>query len=98
MLLSHHRDIVETVEIGQRLEIGLVLDQLLGTAVQQPDMGIGALDDLAVHLENQAQHAMRRGMLRSEVERDVLDLNFSHLRCPPSRRPAGRIRRSPTGS
>ena len=61
-------------------------------------MRVGALDDLAVHLENEAQHAMRRGMLRSEVERDILDLNFSHLRRPPSRRPAGRTPRFPMGS
>jgi len=29
-------------------------------AVEQADMRIGALDHLAVHLEHQAQHAMRR--------------------------------------
>ena len=34
VLLGHRRDVVQTVEIGQRLEVGLVLDQLLGAAVQ----------------------------------------------------------------
>ena len=34
MLLVHRRDVVEPVEIRERLEIGLVLDQLLGAAMQ----------------------------------------------------------------
>ncbi len=34
MLLIHRRDIVEPVEIRDRLQIGLVLDQLLGAAMQ----------------------------------------------------------------
>jgi hypothetical protein len=54
----------------------LGLGQLLGGAVQQADVRIGALDDFAVELEHQAQHAVGRGMLRPEVERVVLD--FSH--------------------
>jgi hypothetical protein len=58
MLLVHRRDVVEPVEIGQRLQIGLVLDQLLGAAMQQADMRIDALDDLAVELQHQAQHAV----------------------------------------
>ena len=59
VLLVHRRDIVEPVEIGHRLQVGLVLDQLLGAAMQEPDMRIGALDDLAVHLQHEAQ--ARRG-------------------------------------
>ena len=53
MLLVHRRDIVEPVEIRQRLEIGLVLDQLLGAAMQKPDMRIDAVDHLAVELEHE---------------------------------------------
>jgi hypothetical protein len=45
VLLVHRRDIVEPVEIGHGLEIGLGLDQLLGAAMQQADMRIDALDD-----------------------------------------------------
>ncbi len=73
MLLAHRRDVIEPVEIGHRLQIGLVLDQLLGAAVQQADMRVGALDDLAVHLQHQAQHAVRRRMLRPEIHREALD-------------------------
>ena len=65
MLLVHRRDVVEPVEIGVGLEIGLVLDQLLGAAVEQPDMRIDALDDLAVELQHEAQNAVRGRMLRA---------------------------------
>ena len=71
MLLVHRRDVVEPVEIGQRLQIGLVLDQLLGAAMQQPDMRIDALDHLAVELEHEAQHAVRRRMLRPEIDGEL---------------------------
>ena len=74
MLLVHRRDIVEPVEIRHRLQIGLVLDQLLGAAMQQADMRIDAVDDLAVELEHEAQHAVRRRMLRPEIDGEVADL------------------------
>ena len=38
MLLIHWRDVVESIEIRERLEIGLVFDQLLGAAMEQADM------------------------------------------------------------
>ena len=82
MLLVHRRDIVEPVEIRDRLQIGLVLDQLLGAAMQQPDMRIDALDDLAVELEHQAQHAVRGRMLRPEIDGEIAQLRFR-----PSARP-----------
>ena len=87
MLLVHRRDIVEPVEIGQRLQIGLLLDQLLGAAMQEPDMRIDALHDLAVELQHQAQHAMRRRMLRPEIDVEVADVGFGHRSASPSRRP-----------
>ena len=71
MLLVHRRDIVEPVEIRDRLQIGLVLDQLLGAAMQQADMRIDALDDLAVEFQHQAQHAVRGRMLRAEIDGEV---------------------------
>ena len=71
VLLVHRRDIVEPVEIRDRLQIGLVLDQLLGAAMQQADMRIDALDHLAVELQHEAQHAVRRRMLRPEVDGEV---------------------------
>src|SRR6516165_9394814 len=71
MLLVHRGDIVEPVEIGHGLQIGLVLDQLLGAAMQEADMRIDPLDDLAVKLEHQAQHAVRGRMLRPEIDGEV---------------------------
>ena len=76
VLLVHRRDIVEPVEIGQRLKIGLVLDQLLGAAMEQADMRVDALDDLAVELEHEAQHAMGRRMLRPEIDGEVAVVAF----------------------
>ena len=77
MLLVHRRHVVETVEIGQRLEIGLVLDQLLGAAVKQADMRVDALDDLAVELEHEAQHAVRRRVLRPEIDGELAVVAFT---------------------
>ena len=68
MLLVHRRDIVEAVEIGKRLQIGLVLDQLLGAAMKQADVRVHAGDNLAIQIQDQAQHAMRRRMLGSEID------------------------------
>lgn len=76
VLVAHHGHVVQAVHVGQRLDEGLVLGQLLGGAVQQADMRVGALDDFAVELEDQAQHAVRGRVLRAEVERVVLD--FCH--------------------
>ena len=80
MLLVHRRDVVEPVEVADRLHVRLVLDQLLGAAMQQADVRIDALDHLAVELQHQAQHAVRRGMLRPEVDVEVADFGFWHGR------------------
>ena len=78
MLLVHRRDVVEPVEIRHRLQVGLVLDQLLGAAMKQPDMRIDALDDLAVELQHQTQHAVRRRVLRPEIDVEGADVGFGH--------------------
>ena len=44
------------------------LGELLGAAVQQADVRIGALDDFAVEFEHQAEHAVRGRMLGTEVD------------------------------
>ena len=83
VLVAHHRDVVQPVHVGQRLDVGLGLGELFRRAVQQADVRIGALDDFAVELEHQAQHAVRGRVLRAEVQGVVLD--FSHYRfTPPS--------------
>ena len=78
VLLVHRRHVVEAVEIADGLQVGLVLDQLLGAAMQEADMRIDARDDLAVQLQHQAQHAMRRRMLRAEVDGEIAEFGFGH--------------------
>src|SRR5205823_2592450 len=78
VFLVHRRDIIEPVEIGQRLQISLVLDQLLGPAVQQTDMRVDALDDLTVELQYKAQYAVSRRMLGPEIEGEVAQGGFGH--------------------
>ena len=84
MLLVHRRDVVEPVEVGQRLQVGLVLDQLLGAAVQEPDVGINALDHLAVEIQYQAQDAMRCRVLGPEIDGELAMSSFGHSPHPAS--------------
>ena len=79
VLLVHRRDVVEPVEIGKRLEIGLVLDQLLGAAMKQPDMRIDALHHLAVELEHEPEHAVGGRMLRAEIDGEFAVVSRSRL-------------------
>ncbi len=71
VLLVHRCDVVEPVEIRDRLQIGLLLDQLLCAAVQEADMRIDALDHFAIKLEHEAQYPVRRRMLRPEVNGEI---------------------------
>jgi len=71
MLLVHRRDIVEAVEIRDRLQIGFVLDQLLGAAMKQADMRIDPLHHLAVEFKHEAQDAVRGRMLGAEIDREI---------------------------
>ena len=61
-------------------------------------MRVGALDHLAAHLEHQAQHAVRRRMLRAEVDGVVADLGFGrrHLLAfsSPGNMPSHGLRKS----
>ena len=74
LLIGHHADVVEAVEVGQGLQVRLVLDELLGAAVQQPHVRIRPDDLLAVELQDQPQHPVRRRVLRPEVDRVVPQL------------------------
>src|SRR5262249_51722891 len=78
VFLIHRRDVIEPVEVGQRLQVGLVLDQLLGPAVQKADMGVDALDELTVELQDEAQYAVSRRMLGPEIESEIAQGGFGH--------------------
>lgn len=71
LLVGHHGDVVETVEVGEGLEVGPILAQLLGTAMQQADVRVGTNNLFTLELENQAQHAVSGRMLGTEVDRVV---------------------------
>jgi hypothetical protein len=74
LLIGHHRDIVETIKIGQSLEIRSVLDQLLSASVEQTNVRVSAHNLLAIQLEDQAQHTVGSGMLGSKVDSVMADL------------------------
>src|SRR5262249_7986851 len=78
MLLVHRRDIVEAVEIRDRLQIGFVLDQLLGAAMKQADMRIDPLHHLAVEFKHGAQDGVRGRMLGAEIDREITLRRFRH--------------------
>src|SRR5262249_44701091 len=78
VFLIHRRDVIEPVEVGQRLQVGLVLDQLLGPAVQKADMRVDALDDLTVEPQDEAEYDVRRRMLGTEIEGEVAQGVFGH--------------------
>src|SRR5262249_14597889 len=79
VLLVHRRDVVEPVEIRDRLLIDLVLDQLMGASVKKSDVRINPFNNLAVQFKNQAQDAMRRRMLRPKIDRKISKSAFSHV-------------------
>src|SRR5947209_894080 len=78
VFLVHRRDIIEPVEVGQRLQVGLVLDQLLGPAVQKTDMRVDALDHLTVELQYETQDPVSRRMLGPEIEGEIAQGGFGH--------------------
>ena len=55
-----------------------MLDQLLGPAVQKADMGVDALDELTVELQDEAQYAVSRRMLGPEIEGEIAQGGFGH--------------------
>ena len=78
MLLVHRSDIVEPIEIWNRLQISLGFDQFLCAAMQKADMRVYSLDHFAIEVEHQAQHAMRSRMLRPKVHGETAQLGFRH--------------------
>ena len=78
VLLIHRRDIVKPIEIGHGLQIGLVLDQFFGAAMEQSDMRVHTFDDFAVKLKHETQNAVCRRVLRPEVDGEVAYCSFGH--------------------
>ena len=67
-VVHHAAQVVDAVGVGDVGVPGLALAHLLGAAVVVADVGHGVDDLLAVQLEDDAQDAVRAGVLRPEVE------------------------------
>ena len=70
---AQRRAVIEPVEIGQSLQVRLILDQLFGPAMQQTDMRVHTLDDFAIKFHDKAENAVCSRVLRTEVDRVILD-------------------------
>ena len=44
-------------------------------------MGVDTVDNLAVELQDQPQNAVRRRVLRAEIDVEVADLGLGHVYC-----------------
>src|SRR6266478_98665 len=79
MFLVHRRDVVEPVEIRQRLQVGLVFDQLFSAAMEQTDMRVDAPYHLAVEFQYQAQDAVGCRVLRPKIDGEIAECSFGHM-------------------
>ena len=87
MFLVHGRDIVEPVEVGQRLQVRFVLDQLFRATVQKSDMRIDAHDDLAIELEYEPQDTVGRRVLGPKIDGEIANRGFGHGGLASAQRP-----------
>jgi hypothetical protein len=55
-----------------------MFDQFLSAAMKQSNMRINAFDNLAIEFQDEAQNAMRRGVLRSKIYREIAAWSIGH--------------------
>ena len=67
-LVVLERQVVDPLRVRDRLPPRLLLHVLLEPGVEIADDGLEAFDLLAVQIDDQAQHAVRGGMVRPEVD------------------------------
>ncbi|GMT36090.1 hypothetical protein PFISCL1PPCAC_27387, partial [Pristionchus fissidentatus] len=73
LLVAHHGDVVQTIHVRESLRVGLVLDEFLSRSMQKTNVRNGFDDNLSFQFENESEHSVSCGMLRSEVENHVLE-------------------------
>jgi hypothetical protein len=56
------------------LQIGARFGELLGGTMEQTNMWIGPLNNLAIKFKHKPQDAVRRRMLGPEIERVIFDI------------------------
>merc|ERR1719341_1029357 len=52
LLVAHHRNVVQPIKVRESLQVGLVLDKLLGASVQQTNVGVSPRHCFSVQLEH----------------------------------------------
>ncbi len=67
-IVRERSEIIDAVGERDRLRIRLRFAGFFDAGVQVADLRIGLQHDFAVQLENHAQHAVRRGVLRPHIE------------------------------
>ena len=84
-VVHHAAQVVDAVGVGDVGVPRLPLAHLLGAAVVVADVRHGVDDVLAVELEDDAQDAVRPGMLRPQVEEHEVGVLGLALSCPTPR-------------
>ena len=76
---GERREVIQSIRVRDELGVSHVLRDLLVTAMEVADVGHRLGDDLAVHLEQDAQHAVRGRMRRPHVEDHLLALHVTQF-------------------
>ena len=76
---EHRADVIDAVGIRHEAVVADLLGDLLDRAMEIADVGDGLLHHLAVGAHHEAQHAVRRGMLRPHVERHLFGVKRAHF-------------------
>jgi hypothetical protein len=71
-VVSDRVQVIFAISPRDDLIVLAVLANLLEAAVEIADMRYAANDGFSVELENKAKHAVRRGMLRPDVDQHVI--------------------------
>src|SRR5207302_6306222 len=78
-IIRERRKVIQSIRIGNELGIGHVLGDFFVAAMQITDIRNSLGDDLTIHLQDDAQHAMRRWMRRPHVQDHLFAVNVIEL-------------------
>ena len=67
-VVCERREVIQPIRVGDELVVVHVLGDLFVAAMQVTDVGSRLRDDLAVHFQNEPQHAMRSRVARAHVD------------------------------
>jgi len=81
-VVHHAAEVIDAIGVGDEGVPRLTLAHLFRAAVVKADVGHHIHDLLAIELEDEPQHAMRTGVLRSDIEKHELAV-LALARQPP---------------